>query len=56
MLAVWLPSSIAAHFAYCFTGCVVMLAFWHLQKLPIVLSVLLVVINSGIGTQDLKVL
>ena len=28
MLALLSPSSIAAHFAFCFTGCVVMLAFW----------------------------
>ena len=28
MLAFWSPSSIAAHFAFFFTSCVVMLAFW----------------------------
>ena len=28
MLALWSQSSIAAHFAFCFTGYVVMLAFW----------------------------
>ena len=28
MLALWSPSSIAAHFAFCFTSCFVMLAFW----------------------------
>ena len=28
MLVLWSPSSIAAHFAFCFTSCVVMLAFW----------------------------
>ena len=28
MLAFWSPSSIAAHFAFCFPSCVVMLAFW----------------------------
>ena len=28
MLALWSPSSIAAHFAFCLTRCVVMLAFW----------------------------
>ena len=28
MLALWSPSSIATHFAFCFTNCVVMLAFW----------------------------
>ena len=28
MLALWSPSSIAAHFAFWFTSCVVMLAFW----------------------------
>ena len=27
MLAFWSPSSIAAHFAFCFTSCIVMLAF-----------------------------
>ena len=27
MLALWSPSSIAAHFAFCFTSCFVMLAF-----------------------------
>ena len=41
------PSSIAAHFAFCFTSCAVMLAFWHLQQLPSLLSVLLVVIMSS---------
>ena len=51
MLALWQPSSIAAHFAFYFTSCVVVLAFWSSQ-LPILLSVLLVVIESGIGTQD----
>ena len=49
ILALWSPSSIAAHFAFCLTSCVVMLAFGHLQQLPVLLSVLLVVI--GIGTQ-----
>ena len=44
MLALWSPSSITAHFAFCFTSCVFMLAFGHLQYLPILLSVLLVVI------------
>ena len=28
MLALWSPSSIATHFAFCFTSCVVVLAFW----------------------------
>ena len=28
MLALWSPSSIAAHFGFCFTSCVVMQAFW----------------------------
>ena len=28
MLALWSPSSIAAHFSFCFTSCVVVLAFW----------------------------
>ena len=28
MLALWSPSSIAAHFAFCFTSCAVMVAFW----------------------------
>ena len=51
MLALWPPSSIAAHFAFCFTSCVVVLAFRSLQQLPILLSVLLVVIKNGIGTQ-----
>ena len=36
---------------FLFTSCVVMLAFFHLQQLPILLSVLQVVIKSGIGTQ-----
>ena len=27
MLALWSPSSIATHFAFCFTSCFVMLAF-----------------------------
>ena len=43
--------SIAAHFVFCFTSCVVMLAVGHLQQLPILLSVLLFLIKSGIGTQ-----
>ena len=51
MLALWSPSSKAAYFAFCFTSCVVVLAFCHLQQLPILLSVLLVVIKIGIGTQ-----
>ena len=51
MLALWSPSSTAAHFVFCFTSCVMMLAFFgHLQQLPILLSVLLVVIKSGIWT------
>ena len=49
ILALWSPSSIAAHFY--FTSCVVMLAFWSPSTDPILLSVLLVVIKSGIGTQ-----
>ena len=28
MIALWPPSSIAAHFAFCFTSCAVVLAFW----------------------------
>ena len=28
MLALWSPSSIAAHFIFCFSSCIVMLAFW----------------------------
>ena len=28
MLALWSSTSIAAHFAFCFTSCVVMQAFW----------------------------
>ena len=28
MLALWSPSSVAAHFAFCFTSCVVLLAFF----------------------------
>ena len=51
MIALWSPSSVVAHLAFYFTSCVVVLAFWHLQQLPILLSVLLVVIKSGIGTQ-----
>ena len=51
MLALWPPSSIAAHFAFCFTSYVVVLAFSSPSQLPILLSVLLVVIKSGIGTQ-----
>ena len=35
------------HFAFCFTSCVVMLAFGHLQQLPILLSALLVVIKTS---------
>ena len=31
MLALWSPSSIAAHLAFCFTSYVVMLAFWSLS-------------------------
>ena len=45
-------SPIAAHFAFCFTSCVVMLAFLSLQQLPVLLSLILVVMKSGIGTQD----
>ena len=28
LLALWSPSSTAAQFAFCFTSCVMMLAFW----------------------------
>ena len=28
MLELWPPSSITAYFAFCFTSCVVVLAFW----------------------------
>ena len=28
MLALWPSSSISAHFVFCFTSCVVVLAFW----------------------------
>ena len=28
MLALWSPSLIAAHFAFCFTSCIAILAFW----------------------------
>ena len=54
MLALWLPSSIAAHFAFCFISCFVMLVFWSpsTASFPFLLSVLLLVIKSGIGTQD----
>ena len=45
MLALWPPSSIAAHFAFCFTSCIVMLAFCSPS------TAALVVIKSGIGTQ-----
>ena len=51
MLALWSPFSTAAHFAFCLSRCVVMLAFCHLQLLPILLSDFLFVIKSGIGTQ-----
>ena len=51
MLALWSSSSTAAHFAFCLTRCVVMIAFCHLQQLPILLSVFLFVIKSGVGTQ-----
>ena len=51
MIELWSQSSIAAHFAFCFSSCVVVLAFGYLQQLPILLSVLLVVIKSGIGIQ-----
>ena len=39
MLALWSQSSTAAHFAFCFTSYVVMLAFW--SRLPMLFSVLL---------------
>ena len=47
MLALWSPSSIATHF----TSCVVILAFGHFQQLLILLSVLQIVMKSGIGAQ-----
>ena len=28
VVSIFVVSSVAAHFAFCFTGCVVMLAFW----------------------------
>ena len=49
MLALWSPSSIAAHFAFCFTFCVAMLAFWS-PSTAAHFAVILVVIKSGIGT------
>ena len=52
MLALWSPSSIATQFAFCFTSCVVMLAFWSSSTGAHFASVLLVVIKSGIGTQE----
>ena len=52
MLALWSMSSIAAHFAFCFTIlCYDASIFGQLQQLLILLSVLLFVIKSGIGTQ-----
>ena len=51
MLALWSPYSIAAPFAFYFTSCVVMLAFRSPSTAAHLLSVLLVVIKSGIGTQ-----
>ena len=51
MLALWSPSSIAAHFAFCLTRCVVMLEFWSPSTAAHLLSVFLFVIKSGIGTQ-----
>ena len=41
LLALWSPTSIAAHFAFCFTSCFVMLAFWSPSKAARLLSVLL---------------
>ena len=59
MLALWLPSSTAAHFAFCLTRCVVMLAFWSPSTAAhfafcfffFFFFFFLFVIKSGIGTQ-----
>ena len=52
MLALWSPSSIAAHFAFCFNNCVVMQAFWSPSTAAhFAFNFLLVLIMSGIGTQ-----
>ena len=50
MLALWSPSSIAAHFAFCLTSCVVVLGFWS-PSTAAHFAVLLVVIWSGISIQ-----
>ena len=41
----------AAQFAFCFTCCVLMLTFWSPTTAAHLVSVSLVVIQSGIGTQ-----
>ena len=51
MLALWSPSSTAAHFAFCLTRCVVMLAFWSPSTAAHFAFCFLFVIMSGIGTQ-----
>ena len=51
MLALWSPSSTAAHFAFYFTSCVVMLAFWSPSTAAHFAVCLLVVIESVIGIQ-----
>ena len=51
VLAVWYASSMAAHFAFCFTSCVVMLTFGRLRRLPVLLSVWLIVVGDGVGTR-----
>ena len=51
LLALWPPSSIAAHFAFCFTSCVVVLAFWSPSTPAHFALFFLVVIKSGLGTQ-----
>ena len=51
MLALTSLSSVAVHFAFCFTTCFVMvLAFWSPSTAVHFISDILVVIKSGIGT------
>ena len=51
VLALGSPSSVAAPFTFCFTSVLGCWRFGHLQGLSILQLVLLVVIESRIGTQ-----
>ena len=51
MLTLWSPSSIAGHFAFCFTSCVAMLAVWSPLTAAHFAILFYCCIKNNIGTQ-----